>query len=169
MIAGFSWVDWLLAAVLLVSTVIGLWRGLVYELLALVGWVVAFIAAQLWGAAVAPWLPFGAHDGLLRVGAAYGLVFIGTLIAWTLMAKLVRMMISATPLTVLDRTLGVAFGFARGLLILLVVAFVVTRIPPASRSTAWQSSHGAAWLANLLNGLDPLWPRHHPTQAVGRA
>jgi membrane protein required for colicin V production len=145
MIAGFSWVDWLLAAVLLVSTVIGLWRGLVYELLALVGWVVAFIAAQLWGAAVAPWLPFGAHDGLLRVGAAYGLVFIGTLIAWTLMAKLVR------------------------LLILLVVAFVVTRIPPASRSTAWQSSHGAAWLANLLNGLDPLWPRHHPTQAVGRA
>jgi membrane protein required for colicin V production len=169
MIAGFSWVDWLLAAVLLVSTIIGLWRGLVYELLALVGWVVAFIAAQLWGAAVAPWLPFGAPDGLFRVGAAYGLVFIGTLIAWTLMAKLVRMMISATPLTVIDRALGVAFGFARGLLILLVVALVVTRIPPASRSTAWQSSHGAAWLGSMLNGLDPLWPRHHSTQVVGRA
>ena len=169
MIAGFSWVDWSLAAVLLVSTVIGLWRGLVYELLALVGWVVAFIAAQLWGAAVASWMPFGAPDGLLRVGAAYGLVFVGTLIAWTLMAKLVRMMISATPLTVLDRALGVAFGFARGLLILLVVTLVVTRIPLASRSTAWQSSHGAAWLGSMLNGLDPLWPRHHSTQAVGRA
>jgi membrane protein required for colicin V production len=169
MIAGFSWVDWSLAAVLLVSAVIGLWRGLVYELLALVGWVVAFIAAQLWGAAVANWLPFGAPGGLLRVAVAYALVFIGTLVAWTLMAKLVRMMISATPLTVLDRALGVAFGFARGLLILLVVAFVVTRIPPASRSTAWQSSHGAAWLADMLNGLDALWPRHHSTQAVGRA
>jgi len=71
---------------------------------------VAFIAAQLWGAAVAGWLPFGEPGGLLRVALAYALVFIGTLVAWTLMAKLVRMMISATPLTVLDRALGVAFG-----------------------------------------------------------
>ena len=63
MIAGFSWVDWALAVVLRVSTAIGLWRGLVYELLALVGWVVAFIAAQLWGPVVAQWLPFGEAGG----------------------------------------------------------------------------------------------------------
>lgn len=169
MIAGFSWVDWALAVVLLVSTAIGLWRGLVYELLALVGWVVAFIAAQLWGQLVAQWLPFGEPGGLLRIGAGYGLVFVGTLVGWTLLAKLVRMMISATPLTVLDRALGVAFGFARGLLILLVVALIVTRIPPASRSNAWRSSQGAAWLGAMLNGLDPLWPRHQSTPAEGRA
>jgi membrane protein required for colicin V production len=105
----------------------------------------------------------------MRVGSGYALVFVGTLIAWTLLAKLVRMMISATPLTVLDRALGVAFGFARGLLILLVVALIVTRIPPASGSNAWKSSHGAVWLGAMLHGLDPLWPRHHSTAAEGRA
>ena len=34
-----SWVDWALLAVLLVSVVVGLWRGLVFEVLSLVGWV----------------------------------------------------------------------------------------------------------------------------------
>ena len=43
-------IDWTFLAVLLVSMLIGAWRGLVYELLSLAAWVVAFFAAQ-WGAA----------------------------------------------------------------------------------------------------------------------
>lgn len=157
MVAGFSWVDWALAAVLLVSMAIGLWRGLVYELLALVGWVVAFIVAQVYGAAVAVWLPFGAPGSLLRLALAVALTFVATLVAWTLLARLARMLISATPLTVLDRALGVAFGFARGMLILVVVALVVA-LTPAARSPAWQASVGAAWLGVVIDGMKPWWP-----------
>ena len=48
-------IDWTFLAVLLVSMLIGAWRGLVYELLSLAAWVVAFFAAQ-WGAAeMAAW------------------------------------------------------------------------------------------------------------------
>lgn len=159
MLAGFSWVDWALAAVLLFSVAIGLWRGLVYELLALIGWVVAFVVAQAYASTVALWLPFGA--GWSRLALAFGLTFFATLVAWTLLAKLARMMISATPLSVLDRALGAGFGFVRGVLILLVVALVVTWTP-ASRSPAWQSSRGAAWLGAVLNGLKPLWPGGQP-------
>lgn len=164
MIAGFSWVDWALAAVLLLSVVIGLWRGLVYELLALVGWVVAFVVAQAYAGAVALWLPFGG-GGWSRLALGFGLTFFATLVAWTLLAKLARMMISATPLSVLDRALGAGFGFARGVLILLVVALVVTWTP-ASRASAWQTSRGAAWLGAMLHGLKPLWPAGPP--AAGR-
>ena len=158
MVAGFSWVDWVLAIVLVLSVTIGLWRGLVYELLALVGWVVAFAVAKWYGSSAAEWLPVGAAGSSLRLALAYAVTFFAVLISWTLMAKLVRMMISATPLTVLDRALGAGFGLARGLLILLTVAVVVPLIPPASNSAAWKGSVGAVWLAAMLHDLKPLWP-----------
>jgi membrane protein required for colicin V production len=158
MMAGFSWVDWALAIVLLLSVSIGLWRGLVYEILAIVGWVAAFAIARWYGADAAAWLPIGEAGSSLRLLAAYAVTFFAVLIGWTLMAKLVRMMISATPLTVLDRALGAGFGLARGLLILLVVAVVVPLIPPASNSAAWKSSVGAAWLDVMLKELKPMWP-----------
>jgi membrane protein required for colicin V production len=158
MMAGFSWVDWALAIVLLLSVTIGLWRGLVYEILALVGWIVAFAVAKWYGAEAAAWLPIGEPGSTLRLAAAYAVTFFAVLIAWTLMAKLVRMMISATPLTVIDRALGAGFGLARGLLILLLVAVLVPLIPPASNSTAWKSSVGAAWLGVMLKELKPMLP-----------
>jgi membrane protein required for colicin V production len=167
MIAGFSWVDWALVAVLLVSMAIGMWRGLVYELLSLVGWVVAFVVAQMYGHHAAAWLPVGAAGSALRTTSAYAITFVVVLVAWTMLAKLARMLISATPLTVLDRALGVGFGLARGVLILLVVTLVVTRIPPASNSAAWQSSRAAAWLSAMLHGIDP-WRPDRP-MASGRA
>ncbi|HEV8691994.1 MAG TPA: CvpA family protein, partial [Ideonella sp.] len=112
--AQLNWVDLALGFVLVLSVVIGLWRGLVYELLSLIGWIVAFVVAQAYGAAVSAWLPLGASGSPTRLAFAYGVTFVATLIVWTLLAKLVRLMISATPLSVLDRALGCAFGFARG-------------------------------------------------------
>lgn len=162
MIAGFSWVDWAMAAVLAISATVGLWRGLVFELLSLLGWAVAFVVAKVCGAMVAPWLPVGAPDSWVRLSLAFSLTFIATLILWTLLAKLARMLVSATPLSVLDRALGAVFGLSRGLLVLLVVALLVGVIPPASRSAAWQASRGAAWLQAALHGLKPWVPTVDP-------
>lgn len=163
MIAGYSWVDWAMAAVLLLSVVVGLWRGLVYEVLALVGWVVAFVVAQAYGEAVAAWLPWGQPGSLPRLAAGFGLTFFAALVGWTLLAKLARLLISATPLSVLDRALGAGFGLARGLVLLLAVALVV-KLTPVVRSPAWQASHGAAWLDAMLHGLEPLWPAGAPAR-----
>ena len=38
-LSSLGWVDWALAAVLVLSIAVGLWRGLVFEVLSLVGWV----------------------------------------------------------------------------------------------------------------------------------
>ena len=38
--------DWLVVALFLASVVIGLWRGLVAEVLSLLAWVAAFVLAQ---------------------------------------------------------------------------------------------------------------------------
>lgn len=162
MIGSLPWVDWALLAVLAVSTLIGLLRGLVFELMALAGWIVAYVAAVWYGPQVAPHIPVGTPGSGLNQSAALALCFIVTLVAWSLLARLARLLISATPLTVPDRLLGAVFGLARGVLLCVVVATVVA-LTPAAQSREWQSSTGARWLAAVVQGLKPLLP-----EAIGK-
>jgi membrane protein required for colicin V production len=160
-----GWVDWALLAVALVSVIVGLVRGLAFEVLSLLGWVAAYVAAQVASPWIAPHLPIGAPGSSLNLGASFALVFIAALIVWTLLARLIRMLVHATPLTAVDRALGGVFGLARGVIVLLALATVVS-FTPAVRNHAWQTSHGAAWLGVLLAGIKPILPpdvaRHLP-------
>jgi membrane protein required for colicin V production len=157
-----GWVDWVLLAVLLASVVIGLVRGLVFEVLSLLGWVAAYITAQMFSTELAPHLPIGAPGSALNQGASWALNLVLALLVWMFLARLVRLIVHATPLTLVDRTLGGVFGLVRALVLLLAVATVVS-FTPAVRASSWQASHGAAWLGVLLSGLKPVLP-----QAVAR-
>jgi len=154
---ALGWVDWALAAVLAVSIAVGLWRGLVFEVLSLLGWVAAYVAAQAFASSVAPLLPIGAPGSGLNQGAAFALVFVLALLAWALASRLLRLVIHATPLQVVDRVLGGGFGLLRGAVLLLALATVVS-LTPVARSPAWQHSQGAVWLGALLQGLKPVLP-----------
>jgi len=160
-----GWVDWVLLAVLVLSAAVGLWRGLVFEVLSLLGWVAAYIAAQALSSTVAPLLPVGVPDGPLNQGAAFALVFVLSLVIWTLLSRLLRLIVHATPLQLIDRVLGGGFGLLRGVVLLLAVATVVA-LTPAARSPHWQASQVAGLLAGLLHALKPLLPvsvaRHLP-------
>jgi membrane protein required for colicin V production len=162
---SLGWVDWTLLAVLVLSVLVGLWRGLVFELMSLVGWVVAYVVAQLFAVTVAAHLPIGAPGSALNAGAGFALTFFGTLIAWTLLARLVRLLIHATPLTLIDRTLGAAFGLVRGGVLLLALTTVIA-FTPAARAQPWQESQGAIWLRGALQGIKPMLPaevaKHFP-------
>ena len=151
------WIDWLLLAVLAASVVIGFVRGLIYECLALAGWVVAWFVAQWAAPQLAPHLPVGAPGSALQLGAAFALSFLLALIVWGLMARLVRLLVHATPLSLLDRMLGSGFGVFRGVVLLMVVATVVT-LTPAAQSPTWRGSHGAQLLGQALMSLKPLLP-----------
>jgi membrane protein required for colicin V production len=151
------WIDWLLLAVLVASVVVGFVRGLVYEALALAGWVVAWFAAQWAAPHLAPHLPLGDPGSALQIGAAFALAFFLALVVWGLLARLVRMLVHATPLSLLDRVLGSGFGVFRGVVLLLAVATVVT-LTPAAQSEPWRGSHGAHLLGQALDSLKPLLP-----------
>lgn len=165
-IASIGWVDWALLAVLLASVVVGLVRGFVFELLSLLGWVAAWFAAQWFAPQVAPWLPIGTPGSALNLGAAFALTFLLALVLWTLAARLIRLLLHATPLSLPDRLLGALFGVLRGGVLLLALAVVVA-LTPAARSAAWQQSSGAAGLRAALQAVVPLLPssiaRHLPT------
>jgi membrane protein required for colicin V production len=152
-----GWVDIALLAVLGVSILVGLMRGLVLEVLSLLGWVVAYFAAQWLAPELAPHLPVGTPNSALNQGAAFAICFIVVLIAWGLAARLVSMLVKATPLSFADRALGAGFGMLRGAVVLLAVATVIA-LTPLVRSAPWQASHGRVWLNEALNGLKPVLP-----------
>jgi membrane protein required for colicin V production len=160
-----GWIDIVLLAVLALSVLIGLMRGLVFEVLSLAGWVVAYFAAQWFARDLAPHLPVGAPGSAINHGAAFVLTFVVVLIVWSFLARLISMFIKASPISAGDRILGAGFGFLRGMVVLLVVATVVA-LTPLAKSAGWQASQGAVWLKDVLNGLKPVLPpevaRHLP-------
>ncbi|MCV4684080.1 CvpA family protein, partial [Escherichia coli] len=84
--------------------------------------------------------------------------FVAVLFLWAVLAWLVKKLVRASVLSTADRALGAAFGLLRGVLIALVAATLVMWTPLA-RSQAWQTSHGAAWLQQIIAGIKPLMPR----------
>lgn len=153
-----GWVDIALLSVLGLSVLVGLWRGFVFEILSLLGWVLAFVIANAAGPWLAGFIPLGDSGSPLRVWAAWILVFVLVLVTCTLFARMLRALVSATPLSFADHLLGGVFGAARGTLILVVVGVMVS-LSPYSTSLAWKSSHGALWLGMALEGLKPVLPQ----------
>src|SRR5256885_3346772 len=82
-----STVDWVLLACVLASMLLGAWRGLVYEVLSLLGWLVAFVVARIWAADVALWLPMQDWDMQLRYAAGFVLLFVLALFGWGLVDR----------------------------------------------------------------------------------
>ena len=154
---SMGWVDLVLLGVLLLSTLVGVVRGLVFEMLSVLGWFAAYFAAQWLTPEVAPYIPVGEPGSALNHGAAFAATFIGALIVWGLTARLLRLLIRATPLSPIDRLLGAGFGFIRGMIVLLALATVIG-LMPLKKSPAWQQSVGAVWLQSVLRGLKPVLP-----------
>ena len=160
-----SRVDIALLAILGLSVLVGLLRGFTYEVLALLGWVAAYFAAQWFSPLLMPWIPLGAPGSALNQGAAFVATFLLALIAWAFATRLVTLLVKSSPLRPFDRVLGAGFGLLRGVVVLLVITTVVS-LTPWARSPAWQSSQGAAWLNATLQAIAPVLPsdlaRHLP-------
>jgi membrane protein required for colicin V production len=152
-----SAVDWILLAVLGLSLLVGVWRGIVQEVLSLAGWVVAFYVSQLYAPLAAAWLPMEGSSQMLRYAAGFVVVFIAVLVATVLVSWVVKKLVSAVGLGLLDRLLGSIFGLMRGVVILLA-ATVIVGMTPMRETEAWKQAQGAQWLQQLLHVLKPVLP-----------
>lgn len=114
--------DYTVIVIMLISLLLGLWRGLVYEVLSLLGWPIAFVLSRLFAGKIESLLPVSQEE--IRVALAYVLVFIAALICWGLVVWLFCKLVKAAGLGVLDSILGSLFGLLRGLLIILILVWL---------------------------------------------
>ena len=150
-------VDWIFLAVLIFSMLLGAWRGLVYEVLSVLGWAASFYAAQYFAPVIAGWLPLQSSSETVRYAAAFVLVFVAAVFIAGLLAFLLKKLIESIGLRPVDRTMGAAFGLVRGVILLLAAAVVID-MTALEKSVWWQESKGAPVLNATLKGLKPMLP-----------
>lgn len=147
--------DFTVIAILLVSLLLGLWRGLIYEVLSLVGWPVAFVLSKLYGGSIVPMMP-GMQEAM-RISLAYAAIFIAALIVWGVLVWLLSKLVKAVGLGWLDRMLGGVFGALRGVLAILALVWLagMTPIPEQPFWRAAQTSRAAEDVALLTKAWLP--------------
>jgi membrane protein required for colicin V production len=149
--------DWVFAAVLGASLLLGAWRGLVYEVLSVMSWIAAFIAAHWLAPDAAALLPMERVPQAGRYAMGFIVVFIAVVFAGGLLAWLTKKLVQAVGLRPVDRALGAMFGVIRGAVLLLAVA-VVVNMSPARSALWWTESKGAETAMAALKGLKPALP-----------
>ncbi len=150
--------DGALGGVLLLSLVVGAWRGLVVELMSLAGWVASFVLAQWLAGDVAQWLPVWQEAAAqLRYALSFVLVFVVGMFAAAMTSWLLRKVVDTVGLRPADRSLGALFGLVRGLVVLLVLA-VLVHLTGMRQQDWWQDSRATPMLEVLLLGIKPVLP-----------
>ncbi|QAU34727.1 CvpA family protein [Janthinobacterium sp. 17J80-10] len=123
--------DYLVLFVLVCSIVISTMRGLIKEVLSLLGWVVALVVANAYGQDLAGMLGGVIPGAVMRLIVAFIVLFIGVRLLMALFALAVDAVIRRSGLGVADRGLGGLFGLARGLVLVLAAVLLcgLTAIP----------------------------------------
>lgn len=160
---AFTWVDWAILAIIAVSSLISLKRGFVKEALSLLTWIIAGAVAWMFGGGISQYLEGYIQTPSARVIAGCAILFVATLLVGAMINFLIGELIRVTGLSGTDRFLGMAFGAARGAL-LVVVAVGLLSLGPVQQDPWWQESRllpqfllVADWSKNLILGLTSQW------------
>ena len=149
--------DWVVLAVLAASVLLGLWRGLVYEVLSVLNWIAAFVLAQWFAPRAAEWMPLGHAGESIRYAGGFVVVFVAALFAGGLLAWLTSKLVAAVGLAPVDRALGGIFGLVRGTVAVLAAA-VVVHLTGLKDQGWWTESVSAGVATAALRGLKPVVP-----------
>ena len=149
--------DWVVVAILAASVLLGLWRGLVYEVLSVLNWLAAFVVAQWLAPRAAAMMPFSQASASVQYAAGFVVVFIAALFAGGLVAWLIKKLVEAVGLRPIDRALGGVFGLVRGLLGVLALA-VVVHLTGLRNGVWWTESMTSGVATAALRGLKPVVP-----------
>lgn len=154
--SAINWVDIVILTLILVSALLSLIRGFVREALSLAVWVLAFWVAWTFFRDLALQMESMIATPSVRLGLAFAALMILSLAVGGLVNYLVIRLIQSTGLSGSDRFIGMIFGAARGIL-LVVVLVLVAGLTPFPADPWWQESalipyfeELALWLRDLL-------------------
>jgi membrane protein required for colicin V production len=154
---AFTTLDWIFIGLLTLSCVIGLWRGLIAEVMALTGWGVAVVVAYLFADPLSAKLTMTELGDTARYILAFAIIFILTMLIWSLIASLLQKAVNALGLTIFDRLLGGVFGAARGALILTALTVLISHTP-IKNSEFWEASKAVQTTQKYATSIKPYLP-----------
>ena len=167
---GFTIVDGIVALFIVLSALLAYSRGLVREVMAILGWIVAGALAFLFAPSVQPLvkeLPvvgeFFADSCELSVIAAFSAVFAIALIIVSFFTPLFSSLVRRSAAGGIDQGLGFLFGVARGILLIAIAFFVYQTVMTNQVYAAIDNSRSAQVFTRLTSQIEA----SNPEDALG--
>ena len=159
-----SSIDYVILAVIVVSALIGIWRGFVREALSLLVWVVAFWFAYSWSQNLTFMLVDFVADPGLRLIVTFVVLFLSVHIVGFVVSRLLSALIRSVGLKGVDRVAGAGFGLVRGI-VAIAALILVAEMTPISREAMWQQSYMVSVFTDALAWIQ----LYYPLDKVGNA
>jgi membrane protein required for colicin V production len=150
------WVDYVIIGIIGLSSLVSLFRGFVREAFSLAAWILAFWVSWTFFRDLAGHLEQWLTVQSMRMGAAFAILFLVTIILGSIVNYLVGQLVDKSGLSGTDRMIGIFFGAARGALLVVVMVWLAG-FTPFPNDQWWQESllikyfqDLALWLKDLL-------------------
>tara|TARA_B110000967_G_C18877507_1_gene559206 strand:+ start:1493 stop:1987 length:495 start_codon:yes stop_codon:yes gene_type:complete len=155
---SMSWLDFIIIGIVALSALISLVRGFVKESISLTSWVLAGFIALRYFEPLAQLLEPYISSPTIRSGSGFGILFVCTLIVGAIVNYIASQMVSKTGLSGTDKSLGVVFGAARGVLIVTMVV-LLAQLTPMPAESWWQESRMVEYFVNLAVWIKEIVPK----------
>lgn len=152
-----TWFDYIVIGIMVISILLSLWRGLIREILSLLGWIVAVVAANLFGPELALHLPDKIPGEAIKLLVAYAIIMVATVLLMAVVNMLIATILAATGLKLADKGLGGLFGAARGAVIVLSLA-ILAGLTGLTQTPFWQQAVLSPMIEASIHLAKPLFP-----------
>jgi membrane protein required for colicin V production len=165
----FTIVDGVVAVLIILSAILAYSRGLVRELMAILGWIGAAILAFIFAPQAQPLVKeipvvgdFLRDSCELSIIAAFAGVFAIGLVLAALFTPLLSGAVQRSALGGVDQALGFLFGVVRGVLLVLIAFVVFDRAVAANTVPMVDNSRTAKVVASIQERIDAAIPSDAP-------
>jgi membrane protein required for colicin V production len=148
-------VDYIILAILLISAIMGLVRGLLRESIAVITWFLAIVLAWSFASSLEPHLGGVLVGSPLRIWAARVIIFVGVLLLGGAIAVVLGHYVRVSMFAAMDKFLGFVFGLVRGVVIVGAFTIAVQALR-MDEDSSWQRSRlmpYAIGVADALRGI----------------
>lgn len=172
---GFTIIDAVVAAVIILSAILAWSRGFVRESLAILGWIAAAVLAFIFAAAVRPMIAqlpvlerFLGDSCELATIAGFAVVFALALVVFSIVTPLFSSVVQRSALGGVDQGMGFLFGVARGILLVAIAFIVYDRVMTSQQIAMVEQSRSAAVFERMRGQMDEQIPDDAPGWIVRR-
>lgn len=172
---GFTLIDGIVAAVIILSAILAYARGFVRESLAILGWIGAAILAFVFAATVRPMLaqlPYAdkilGDNCELAMIASFAVVFALALVLFSIITPLFSGVVQRSALGGVDQGMGFLFGVARGVLLVAVAFIVYDRVLATQKVAMVENSRSAQVFRSMAGRMNEQIPQDAPGWVVSR-
>lgn len=163
---GFTIVDGVVAAIIVISALLAYSRGFVREVMSILGWVGATILAFIFADQAEPLIKqipvlgdFIGDSCELSIIAAFAAVFAVSLVVVSIFTPLFSSVVQRSALNGLDQGAGFLFGVLRGILLVAVAFFVYQTVLASQDIPMIEDSRSAAVFSRMTGQIEDQDPQ----------